>query len=397
MNIFLSCKMALQSIAANKVRSLLTMLGIIIGVLSVIVMVNLVTAAAMDMREWMDQMDPNVIELYVNRYGTPTTRNVSPDDVQKVAADNPDLIVYTSPLVQGNATVKNSNRNMDGQIYGVSSEYGRMRNSELSKGEFFTSADLRNRSNVAVIGEYVRQKLFGGRDPVGQQIRISGELFTVVGLLKQQNKELTQWGDDARIIIPYTRAQRILKNSSISEYYVSVTDPKKSAQAVDKIKQLFYKIYHDANAVYVYNQAENMQELNDEINSMSLLAAAIAGISLLVGGIGIMNIMLVTVTERTREIGIRKAVGAKMRTILTQFLIESAVISCIGGCIGIALGIVGSEFATMAFDFSSVPMVDQIPVIMASFGFSAVVGIFFGFYPAFKAARMKPIDALRYE
>ena len=396
MGIFLSFKMALQSIASNKVRSLLTMLGIIIGVLSVIVMVNIVTAAAMGMREWMDQMDPNVIELYVNRQSN-TTRKVTPDDVEQVVKDNPDVLTFASPLVQGSATVKNENRNMSGRIYGTTPGYGLMKGNALADGSFFTDNDVKNRGNVAVIGEYVRQKLFGNRNPIGQQIRISGEVFTVVGLLEQKRKELSEWGDDSRIIIPYTRAQRLLKNNRIDEYYVGTTDPKKSNEAVDLVKALFSKVYQTDNAVYVYNQAESMQQLNEEINSMSLLAAAIAGISLLVGGIGIMNIMLVTVTERTREIGIRKAVGAKMRTILTQFLIESAVISCIGGCIGIALGIVGSEFATMAIGYDSVPMVDQLPVIVFSFGFSAIVGIFFGFYPAFKAARMKPIDALRFE
>ncbi len=396
MNVVMSFKMALQSIASNKVRSLLTMLGIIIGVLAVIIMVNMVTAAAMGMREWMDQMDANVIELYVNRYGE-TTRRVTPADVDNVVKDNPDLLTFATPLIEGGGKVKNGNRNLNGRLYGANAGYGLMKNSALAGGGFFTSSDVNNRSSVAVIGEYVRRQLFGGRDPVGQEIKIEGEVFTVVGLFKQQSEELNEWGDDARIVIPYTRAQRLMKNARVSEYFVGVTDPKLSTQAVNKIKELFKRVYQDDNAVYVYNQAENMQQLNDEINSMSLLAAAIAGISLLVGGIGIMNIMLVTVTERTREIGIRKAVGAKMRSILTQFLIESAVISCIGGCIGIALGVVGSEFATMAFGYDSVPIVDQIPVIAASFGFSALVGVFFGFYPAFKAARMKPIDALRYE
>ncbi len=396
MNIFMSFRMALQSISSNKVRSLLTMLGIIIGVLSVIVMVNMVTAAAMDMKEWINRMDSNVVELYVNRYGE-TTRRVTPEDIERVVSDNPELMTFSSPSVQGSATVKNGNRNMNGQIYGASEGYGKMKKGRLAEGSFFSGGDVANRSNVAVIGEYVRQKLFGSQSPVGRQIRIEGELFTVVGLIEQQNTELYEYGDDAVIVIPYTRAQRLLKTSRIDRYHIGLTNPASSEQAVEKIKSLFRSVYQTDDAVYVYNQAEDMQQMNEQINQLSLLAAAIAGISLLVGGIGIMNIMLVTVTERTREIGIRKAVGARMRSILAQFLIESAVISCIGGGIGIILGIVGSEFATAALGYSSVPMTEQLPVIFASFGFSALVGIFFGFYPAFKAARMNPIDALRYE
>ncbi len=395
MSILMSFKMAIKSIFSNKVRSILTMLGIIIGVLAVIVMVNLVNASMMGMREWMDKMGTNIIEVSIYRQGD-TTRSVGPAQMEQLARDNPDVIEYISPNISGNKTVKSGNRNYNGRITGVGDHYAEINKRALKYGDFFSSSEVRNRSSVAVIGEYTRQKLFGNRNPVGQTIRIDGEVFTVIGVFEQMESELTEWGEDAGVWIPYTRAMRLFKSNVINDYTVTSVDENNSKAAETLIRNYLFKIFQTED-YWVYNQAESLQEMNQEINGMTFLAAAIAGISLLVGGIGIMNIMLVTVTERTREIGIRKAVGAKTRTILLQFLIESASISCMGGLIGIGLGIVGSEFATMAMQLPSVPMVDQLPIILFSFGFSAMVGIFFGFYPAFKAARMKPIDALRYE
>ena len=393
MRLFMSFKMAVQSIISNKVRSMLTMLGIIIGVLAVIIMVNLVNASMMGMREWMDRMGDNIIQANVYSRGT---RSVAPSDLEKLAKENPDIILYTSPVLESYKTVKNSNRNFNGSCYGVSEHFGDIQKMKMAYGSFFSRSEVDSRASVAVIGEYVRQKLFGSRNPVGQTIKISGEVFTVVGVCEQINDELTEWGADARVMIPYTRAMRLFKDTNISEYYISSTSSDTAKAAQEKVEECFRTILKNDN-FWVYNEAENLQEMNKEINGLTLLAAAIAGISLLVGGIGIMNIMLVTVTERTHEIGIRKAVGAKTRTILTQFLIESASISCLGGLIGIGLGIVVSEFATMLMDLPSVPMVDQMPIISISFGFSALIGVFFGFYPAFKAARMNPIDALRHE
>lgn len=395
MSILMSFKMAMKSILSNKVRSVLTMLGIIIGVLAVIVMVNLVNASMMGMREWMDKMGTNIIEVSIYRQGE-TTRNVSPSDMEQLARDNPDVIQYISPSLYNSLKVKNGNRNFTANINGVGEHYAEINKRTMRYGEFFSKSDINNRSSVAVLGEYSRQKLFGGQNPVGQEIRINGEVFTVVGVLDQMESELTEWGDDSGVYIPYTRAMRLFKNNSVTEYTVTSVDENNSKEAEALIKNFLYNKFQRED-YWVYNQAESLQEMNNEINSMTLLAAAIAGISLLVGGIGIMNIMLVTVTERTREIGIRKAVGARTGTILIQFLIESASISCMGGLVGIGLGIVGSEFATMKMELPSVPIMDQMPIILFSFGFSVVVGVFFGFYPAFKAARMKPIDALRYE
>ena len=395
MGILMSFKMAISSIVSNKARSVLTMLGIIIGVLAVIVMVNLVNASMMGMKEWMDKMGTNIIEVSIYHQGN-TTRRVGPAQMEQLARDNPDVIQYISPLINSNKIIKNGNRNYNATVTGVGFRYAEINKRTMRFGEFFSSGDVRNRASVAVIGEYARQKLFGSRDPVGQSIRIDGEVFTVIGVFDQTNSELTGWGEDAGVWIPYTRAMRLFKTNAVNEYTVTSVDENNSKEAEKLVKDYLYKIFQTED-YWIYNQAENLQEMNQEINGLTLLAAAIAGISLLVGGIGIMNIMLVTVTERTREIGIRKAVGARTRTILTQFLIESATISCLGGLIGIGLGIVVSEFATMAMQLPSVPMLDQMPIILFSFGFSALVGVFFGFYPAFKAARLNPIEALRYE
>ncbi len=387
--------MAVQSIASSKIRSALTMLGIIIGVLAVIVMVNIVNASLLGMRQWMSTMAQNLLEVNIYRQSN-TTRFVTVKDMEKLAEDNPDVIKAVSPMSGSNASLKCADRNISCTVYGTNETYDDIMGRKVERGHFFTKTDVINRESAIVIGQWVRQQLFGSRDPVGQTIKINGEVFTVVGLMEQAEETLTEYGEDSKVFIPYTKAMRLFKFSEIQNYSVSAVDSSKAPEAEKIIKDMLFKVFQ-TEEYWVYNQASNMQEMNNQMNSMTMMAGAIAGISLLVGGIGIMNIMLVTVTERTKEIGIRKAVGARTGSILSQFLIESAMLSCMGGLIGIGGGIVLSEFATANMQLPSVPMADQMPIILISFCFSAVVGIFFGFYPAFKAARMNPVDALRYE
>ncbi len=395
MNILMSFKMAVQSIASSKIRSALTMLGIIIGVLAVIVMVNIVNASLLGMRQWMSTMAQNLLEVNIYRQSN-TTRFVTVKDMERLAEDNPDVIKAVSPMSGSNASLKCADRNISCTVYGTNETYADIMGRKLDSGHFFTKTDVINRESAIVIGQWVRQQLFGSRNPVGQTIKINGEVFTVVGLMEQAEETLTEYGEDSKVFIPYTKAMRLFKFSEIQSYFVSAVDSSKAPEAEQIIKDMLFKVFQ-TEEYWVYNQASNMQEMNNQMNSMTMMAGAIAGISLLVGGIGIMNIMLVTVTERTKEIGIRKAVGARTGSILSQFLIESAMLSCMGGLIGIGGGIVLSEFATAKMQLPSVPMADQMPIILISFCFSAVVGIFFGFYPAFKAARMNPVDALRYE
>lgn len=389
--------MALQSIWSAKIRSFLTMLGIIIGVGAVIILVNMVTAATLNMRTQLESMGTNLISVSISRGGWGMTRSISVSEIEKIAEDNPESIGCITPLVNSMGVVKYGDSNMTTSIVGANENYETIRNRTAQSGRFITESDVENRASVVIIGEYVRQELFGAQNPVGQQIKINNEVFTVIGLLNRKSSNASQGGDDDMIIMPYSRATRLIRNANINSFAVSATDSDHMTDATNAIEAVLYKKFKSDDYYTVTNQADQISTIDDALGSMTLLMAGIAGISLIVGGIGIMNIMLVTVTERTREIGIRKAIGAKTGTILVQFLIESAVVSCLGGIAGIVLGIVGSHFLCTAMNMPTVPISQQTTVILGSFLFSAVIGIFFGLYPARKAARLNPIEALRFE
>ena len=397
MSVWMSFKMALQSIWSAKIRSFLTMLGIIIGVGAVIILVNMVTAATLNMRTQLESMGTNLISVSISRGGWGMTRSISVSEIEKIAEDNPESIGCITPLVNSMGVVKYGDSNMTTSIVGANENYETIRNRTAQSGRFITESDVENRASVVLIGEYVRQELFGAQNPVGQQVKINNEVFTVIGLLNRKSSNASQGGDDDMIIMPYSRATRLIRNANINSFAVSATDSDHMTEATNAIEAVLYKKFKSDDYYTVTNQADQISTIDDALGSMTLLMAGIAGISLIVGGIGIMNIMLVTVTERTREIGIRKAIGAKTGTILVQFLIESAVVSCLGGIAGIVLGIVGSHFLCTAMSMPTVPISQQTTVILGSFLFSAVIGIFFGLYPARKAARLNPIEALRFE
>ncbi len=397
MNIFMSFKMAISSILSSKVRSFLTMLGIIIGVAAVIILVNMVTAATLNMRSQLEGMGTNLINVSISRGGWGMTRSVSVDEIEKIAEENEDCIEYITPIVNSRGTVKYGNSNVSTTLYGVNEHYGKIRNREISEGRFLTEADVTDRKSVVLIGEYVRSQLFGAQDPVGQEIKINNEVFTVIGLLEAKSSNASQGGEDDVIIIPYSRATRLIRNANINSFAVSAKSADTMTAATSAIETFLYRKFKSDDYYTVTNLAATIDIIDDALSVMTLLMAGIAGISLVVGGIGIMNIMLVTVTERTREIGIRKAIGAKTGTILVQFLIESAVVSCLGGVVGIVLGVVGSHFMCVGLGMPAVPLAKQTTVIAGSFLFSAAIGIFFGLYPARKAAKLNPIEALRFE
>ena len=397
MNIFMSFKMAIDSILSSKVRSFLTMLGIIIGVAAVILLVNMVTAATLNMRNQLESMGTNLINVSINRGGWGMTRSVSVDEIEQIAQENKESIEYITPVVNSRGTVKYGNSNVSTTLYGVNEHYGKIRNREIASGRFLTDADVTDRKSVVLIGEYVRSQLFGAQNPIGQEIKINNEIFTVVGLLEAKSSNASQGGEDDLVLIPYSRATRLIRNANINSFAVSAKNADTMTEATSAIENFLYRKFRSTNYYTVTNLAATIDTIDEALSVMTMLMAGIAGISLVVGGIGIMNIMLVTVTERTREIGIRKAIGAKTGTILVQFLIESAVVSCLGGVIGIVLGVVGSHFMCIGLGMPTVPLAKQTTVIIGSFLFSAAIGIFFGLYPARKAAKLNPIEALRFE
>lgn len=397
MNIFMSFKMAMSSILSSKVRSFLTMLGIIIGVAAVILLVNMVTAATLDMRSQLESMGTNLINVSISRGGWGMTRSVSVEEIEEIAEENKESIEYITPIVSSRGTVKYGNSNVSTTLYGVNENYGKIRNREVSSGRFIAETDVADRKSVVLIGEYVRSQLFGTQNPIGQEIKINNEVFTVVGLLEAKSSNVSQGGEDDVILIPYSRATRLIRNANINSFAVSAKSSDTMTAATTAIENFLYRKFKSDDYYTVTNLAATIDVIDEALSVMTLLMAGIAGISLIVGGIGIMNIMLVTVTERTREIGIRKAIGAKTGTILVQFLIESAVVSCLGGIVGIVLGVVGSHFLCIGMGMSAVPLAKQSTVIIGSFLFSAAIGIFFGLYPARKAARLNPIEALRFE
>ncbi len=395
MNIGMAFKMAINSVLSAKVRSLLTMLGIIIGVASVIVLVNLVNSASITMRSELESIGTNLISVQITRGGWGRGRSVSLDDIEELTEKNADLFSAVSPIVSGGATVKYGTNNVNSSVTGVNETYMTARNYEVIEGRALTETDMENRANVVVIGEYIRSELFGDESPVGQTVKINNEKFTVIGLLKPKSSNSSAGGDDDIMMIPYSRATRLVRNANITNFMVVAISSDYMTEATEAIEDFLYKKFKSDDGYMVINTAEIMDTIDEALGAMALLMAGIAGISLLVGGIGIMNIMLVTVSERTREIGIRKSIGAKRRSIISQFLIESAVISCIGGIIGICVGVGGSYLVCKALDMDAVPLSEQGTVIIGSFAFSALIGIFFGLYPANKAAKLNPIDALR--
>lgn len=398
--------MALTSLYANKMRSLLTMLGIIIGVGAVIALVSVgmgvrsnVTSSIASLGSNMLIISPSASNKGGVRGAAGSRQTLKYDDAKAIKSKVKD-IDYVSPTVQTSYQIVYGNQNWNTTVEGVTPEFMSIRSLSVSNGSFISTNDLEKRNRVAVIGTTVAENLFDEKNPVGQNIRINNQPYKVIGLLTSKGQSSMGQDQDDMIYVPLTTAmERMLGITYVQSINVQVSDSTKMDQVQENIETLLRQRHHltagnKEDDFTVRNLTSLMETVSQSTSMLTLLLGAIAGISLLVGGIGIMNIMMVSVTERTREIGIRKALGATFMNIMTQFLIESMVIGVIGGLIGILVGIGASQLISKFGNFTTV--ITATPIIV-SFAFSVGIGLFFGIYPARKAAKLDPIEALRYE
>ncbi|MCX6345217.1 MAG: ABC transporter permease [Armatimonadetes bacterium] len=405
MNLLESLSVAFESLIANKMRAALTMLGVIIGVFAVITMLAIASGAREQMMTRIQSMGTNVLFIMSGQTqrggvmgGMGSSQTLTLEDADAIVKECPS-VVKTSPEVSSSAQVKYRNKNTSVSIQGTSADYPSVRNCSVSEGRYFTASDIRSVRKVATIGPTAAKDLFGEASPIGKIIRIKGIPFSIIGVMKEKGSAGGFGDPDNQLYIPVTTAmRRVFGLQNIRMIAAQAKRMDMTDQAIAEITKVLNKRHHiakDKDSDFVIrNQAEVMAMANDMADIFTKLLGGIASVSLLVGGIGIMNIMLVSVTERTREIGIRMALGARRRDIQWQFLIEALVLSLIGGAIGIILGVLAS-FAVSKI--SPVQATVSIPSVIMSFSFAAAVGIFFGFYPARKASNLDPIDALRYE
>lgn len=389
-----SLKMSLKSILGNKGRSALTMLGIVIGVASVIILTGVGNGATSSITDQLSSLGTKLITVSVSRGGWGgSTRQISLDSMQEFLDENPDLVSAMSPSISGMATLKAGNENTITTLDSYDSTYADIKDTKVEYGRFLSEHDITSRSYVCIVGTYIVSEYFGGANPIGETIKLNGRQFKIVGVYEEQG-DSTESSADNKVTIPYTTAMRFLKNKNISTFYFSAATEEVVETAVDVLEAYITRELGTDDGFNVSSVAEMLDTLNEITGTLTTMLAGIAAISLIVGGIGIMNIMTVSVSERTREIGIRKAIGARTTDILLQFLIESTILSAMGGVVGILFGLGAGQVVCKVID---IDFVSQPSMIALSFGFSLFIGIFFGIAPAKKAAKLHPIDALRSE
>jgi putative ABC transport system permease protein len=408
MKFFNLIRIALRALQRNKLRAFLTMLGIIIGVGAVIAMVAIGQGSKKSIQDQLSSMGSNMITIRPNSNQTPgggarldvsNVQTLTLDDI-KAIQNQAQYINAVSPAVQGRGQAINTSMNWPTTMQGVSPDFLAIRNWPLKEGTAFTEADVNGAAKVCLIGQTVIDNIFEpGDDPVGKTIRFNKIPFKIIGVLAEKGENAFGQDQDDILLAPYTTVQkRILAIQYIQTIYASAINSESSEPATQELSQILrtsHKLTNNAQDDFtVRTQAELISTFSSTSQLLTVLLAAIAGISLLVGGIGIMNIMYVSVTERTKEIGLRMSIGARGIDILMQFLIEAIVISITGGIIGVLFGLLASKLITV---FLSWPTLVSESSIILSFVVCAITGIFFGYYPAQKASRLDPIEALRYE
>lgn len=383
-------KLAIRSILSSKMRSFLTMLGMIIGVGAVITLLGLVTGVTNYLIDTFADMGTNLVSVTVSNTDT---RKVSVEEMYDFAEDNNSIFTGVTPKVSSSYTVKNGSNSLSTSVVGVGEDYLEINNLELSQGRFITYADIKNRYNACVIGTYVVDELFEGVVRLGDTLRIDGQVYTIIGIQEEKSDSEENSTDDI-IYIPYSNAARLAGSANISSFTFATVDTDAVSTAETLLDNFLYQKMMNEELYQVNSMTQLLDTINQMTSLLSSVLGGIAGISLLVAGIGIMNIMLVSVVERTKEIGIRKSLGAKKSDIMGQFVLEAVMISCLGGLIGIIIGTVGCRILGNAFSISASPTIGAISL---AFGVSAAIGIAFGYMPAKRAAGLNPIDALRSE
>ena len=407
MKVFLIIRIALRALARNKTRSLLTTLGIIIGIAAVIAVVAVGQGASSMIKSQISTLGSNLITIFPGssksggfHWGMGSQQNLTVDDAEAIARECP-YVTAVTPVVRAGAQCVYREKDWATSIQGVDTSFQTVRNWDMAEGAFFTEADVRSATRVCVLGKTVAERLFEGQDPVGETVRVRGMSFRVLGVLAM--KGTTAWGQDQddTIVTPWTTVRRVLLRSpfnNVNQILISISSIKVLEEARRDITSLLRQRHRLGPGVdddfSIMDITEVTQTITQVSRLMSALLAVIASVSLVVGGIGIMNIMLVSVTERTREIGLRMAVGARRRDILVQFLAEAVILSGIGGIFGIAAG---AATAHVLARVNKWPVLISPGAVFIALLFSAAVGIFFGFYPAWRAARLNPIESLRYE
>jgi putative ABC transport system permease protein len=407
MNFLMTFRVAFRALARNKMRSCLTMLGIIIGVAAVIAMVSVGQGAQASIQEQISSMGTNMLTVFSSsmnfggvRSGASATsvNTLTAEDIEAIKNEIP-TVAMVSPSVSASAQLVFGNQNWNARVQGVGEDYTKIRKWQIQSGEFISEADVRNATRVVVLGQTIVDNLFPGIDPIGQMIRVRELPFRVIGVMVKRGMDAGGRDQDDTLFAPYTTVQKkLLSITHIQMANISAVSPGATYTAQEQITELLrqrHKLGPNQENDFVVRNMTDVAETADETNRiMTILLGSIASVSLLVGGIGIMNIMLVSVTERTREIGIRMAIGARSSAVRTQFLIESIALSVTGGLLGILIGVMLSILIPKMLGW---PTLVSVASIVGSVLFSAAVGIFFGYYPARKAAGLDPIEALRYE